>query len=189
MFLRSTKYQLLIFAHFQRLPSWEPTSSPKERKSPRRTQKVDFTSTWLRSLRLVMFVSKTMIKVSSRPSHLNRVKHAEQSLFRQNWYNWASASLQYTANNTQAGVFTCMCVCVSIPIPTDVESVMNSIVSLLLILDAEKQEALIESLCEKLVKFREGERPSLRMQLWVIFWTFCLRKSHTRVLSRYQKLK
>lgn len=113
MFLRSTKYQLLIFAHFQRLPSWEPTSSPKERKSPRRTQKVDFTSTWLRSLRLVMFVSKTMIKVSSRPSHLNRVKHAEQSLFRQNWYNWASASLQYTANNTQAGVFTCMCVCVS----------------------------------------------------------------------------
>lgn len=49
----------------------------------------------------------------------------------------------------------------------DVESVMNSIVSLLLILETEKQEALIESLCEKLVKFREGERPSLRMQLWV----------------------
>jgi len=47
----------------------------------------------------------------------------------------------------------------------DVESVMNSIVSLLLILETEKQEALIESLCEKLVKFREGERPSLRMQL------------------------
>lgn len=44
---------------------------------------------------------------------------------------------------------------------------MNSIVSLLLILETEKQEALIESLCEKLVKFREGERPSLRMQLWV----------------------
>ncbi len=38
----------------------------------------------------------------------------------------------------------------------DVESVMNSIVSLLLILETEKQEALIESLCEKLVKFREG---------------------------------
>lgn len=50
----------------------------------------------------------------------------------------------------------------------DVESVMNSIVSLLLILETDKQEALIESLCEKLVKFREGERPSLRMQLWVI---------------------
>lgn len=47
----------------------------------------------------------------------------------------------------------------------DVESVMNSIVSLLLILETEKQESLIESLCEKLVKFREGERPSLRMQL------------------------
>uniref|UniRef100_A0A8C4ZEG6 Eukaryotic translation initiation factor 3 subunit M n=1 Tax=Gadus morhua TaxID=8049 RepID=A0A8C4ZEG6_GADMO len=47
----------------------------------------------------------------------------------------------------------------------EVESVMNSIVSLLLILETEKQEALIESLCEKLVKFREGERPSLRMQL------------------------
>lgn len=47
----------------------------------------------------------------------------------------------------------------------DVESVMNSIVSLLLILETDKQEALIESLCEKLVKFREGERPSLRMQL------------------------
>lgn len=51
----------------------------------------------------------------------------------------------------------------------DVESVMNSIVSLLLILETEKQEALIESLCEKLVKFREGERPSLRMQLWVLY--------------------
>lgn len=50
---------------------------------------------------------------------------------------------------------------------TDVESVMNSIVSLLLILETDKQEALIESLCEKLVKFREGERPSLRMQLLV----------------------
>uniref|UniRef100_A0A674DSA1 Eukaryotic translation initiation factor 3, subunit M n=1 Tax=Salmo trutta TaxID=8032 RepID=A0A674DSA1_SALTR len=47
----------------------------------------------------------------------------------------------------------------------EVESVMNSIVSLLLILEAEKQETLIESLCEKLVKSREGERPSLRMQL------------------------
>uniref|UniRef100_A0A6Q2ZE29 Eukaryotic translation initiation factor 3 subunit M n=1 Tax=Esox lucius TaxID=8010 RepID=A0A6Q2ZE29_ESOLU len=47
----------------------------------------------------------------------------------------------------------------------EVESVMNSIVSLLLILEAEKQETLIENLCEKLVKFREGERPSLRMQL------------------------
>ncbi|KAG9352103.1 hypothetical protein JZ751_020516 [Albula glossodonta] len=47
----------------------------------------------------------------------------------------------------------------------DVESVMNSIVSLLLILETEKQEALIESLCEKLVKAREGERPTLRMQL------------------------
>lgn len=44
---------------------------------------------------------------------------------------------------------------------------MNSIVSLLLILETDKQEALIESLCEKLVKFREGERPSLRMQLLV----------------------
>ncbi|EQB79165.1 hypothetical protein CB1_056579038 [Camelus ferus] len=38
----------------------------------------------------------------------------------------------------------------------DVESVMNSVVSLLLILEPDKQEALIESLCEKLVKFREG---------------------------------
>uniref|UniRef100_A0A3P9PEX6 Eukaryotic translation initiation factor 3 subunit M n=1 Tax=Poecilia reticulata TaxID=8081 RepID=A0A3P9PEX6_POERE len=47
----------------------------------------------------------------------------------------------------------------------DVESVMNSIVSLMLILEPEKQETLIESLCEKLVKFREGERPSLRLQL------------------------
>nr|KAF6324434.1 eukaryotic translation initiation factor 3 subunit M [Myotis myotis] len=47
----------------------------------------------------------------------------------------------------------------------DVESVMNSVVSLLLILEPEKQEALIENLCEKLVKFREGERPSLRLQL------------------------
>ncbi|KAM9301580.1 eukaryotic translation initiation factor 3 subunit M [Gastrophryne carolinensis] len=47
----------------------------------------------------------------------------------------------------------------------DVESVMNSVVSLLLILEPDKQEALIESLCEKLGKFREGERPSLRLQL------------------------
>ncbi|XP_069758784.1 eukaryotic translation initiation factor 3 subunit M isoform X1 [Narcine bancroftii] len=47
----------------------------------------------------------------------------------------------------------------------DVESVMNSIVSLLLILETEKQEALTESLCEKLLKAREGERPSLRLQL------------------------
>ncbi|KAG9475766.1 hypothetical protein GDO78_003927 [Eleutherodactylus coqui] len=47
----------------------------------------------------------------------------------------------------------------------DVESIMNSVVSLLLILEPDKQEALIESLCEKLVKFREGERPSLRLQL------------------------
>ncbi|KAJ1177639.1 hypothetical protein NDU88_002891 [Pleurodeles waltl] len=47
----------------------------------------------------------------------------------------------------------------------DIESVMNSIVSLLLILESDKQEALIESLCEKLVKFREGERPSLRLQI------------------------
>ncbi|KAJ8416250.1 hypothetical protein AAFF_G00382720 [Aldrovandia affinis] len=47
----------------------------------------------------------------------------------------------------------------------DVESVMNSIVSLLLVLETEKQEVLIESLCEKLVKFRKGEHPSLRMQL------------------------
>ncbi|KAL7992210.1 hypothetical protein Chor_016466 [Crotalus horridus] len=47
----------------------------------------------------------------------------------------------------------------------DVESVMNSVVSLLLILEPDKQEALIESLSEKLVKFREGERPSLRLQL------------------------
>ncbi|TNN75839.1 Eukaryotic translation initiation factor 3 subunit M [Liparis tanakae] len=47
----------------------------------------------------------------------------------------------------------------------EVESVMNSIVSLLLILETEKQEALIENLCEKLLKSREGERPSLRMQL------------------------
>lgn len=54
----------------------------------------------------------------------------------------------------------------------DVESVMNSIVSLLLILETDKQEALIESLCEKLVKFREGERPSLRMQLWVLSGLF-----------------
>lgn len=53
----------------------------------------------------------------------------------------------------------------SLSLSADVESVMNSIVSLLLILETEKQEALIESLCEKLVKFREGERPSLRMQL------------------------
>ncbi|KAM4722389.1 eukaryotic translation initiation factor 3 subunit M isoform 1-T1 [Rhinophrynus dorsalis] len=47
----------------------------------------------------------------------------------------------------------------------DVESIMNSVVSLLLILEPDKQEALIERLCEKLVKFREGERPSLRLQL------------------------
>ncbi|XP_018620869.1 eukaryotic translation initiation factor 3 subunit M-like [Scleropages formosus] len=47
----------------------------------------------------------------------------------------------------------------------DAESVMNSIVSLLLILETEKQEALVQRLCEKLVQFREGERPSLRMQL------------------------
>ncbi|PIO32717.1 hypothetical protein AB205_0064610, partial [Aquarana catesbeiana] len=47
----------------------------------------------------------------------------------------------------------------------DVESVMNSVVSLLLILEPDKQEALIESLCEKLVKYREGERPPLRLQL------------------------
>ncbi|KAE8606777.1 hypothetical protein XENTR_v10010866 [Xenopus tropicalis] len=47
----------------------------------------------------------------------------------------------------------------------DVESSMNSVVSLVLILETDKQEALIESLCEKLVKFREGERPSLRLQL------------------------
>lgn len=56
---------------------------------------------------------------------------------------------------------------ISLYFSADVESVMNSIVSLLLILETDKQEALIESLCEKLVKFREGERPSLRMQLWV----------------------
>lgn len=55
----------------------------------------------------------------------------------------------------------------ALSLSTDVESVMNSIVSLLLILETDKQEALIESLCEKLVKFREGERPSLRMQLLV----------------------
>lgn len=42
----------------------------------------------------------------------------------------------------------------------DVESVMNSVVSFLLILEPDKQEALIESLCEKLVKFREDDRPS-----------------------------
>lgn len=60
-------------------------------------------------------------------------------------------------------IIICCCVCVCV----DVESVMNSIVSLLLILEAEKQEALIESLCEKLVKFREGDRPTLRMQLYV----------------------
>ncbi|MEE6499107.1 hypothetical protein FKM82_003322 [Ascaphus truei] len=47
----------------------------------------------------------------------------------------------------------------------DVESVMNSVVSLLLILEPDKQEALIENLCEKLVKSREGERPLLRLQL------------------------
>ncbi|NP_001080061.1 eukaryotic translation initiation factor 3 subunit M [Xenopus laevis] len=47
----------------------------------------------------------------------------------------------------------------------DVESSMNSVVSLVLILETDKQEALIESLCEKLVKSREGERPSLRLQL------------------------
>lgn len=52
-----------------------------------------------------------------------------------------------------------------VSLSVEVESVMNSIVSLLLILEAEKQETLIESLCEKLVKSREGERPSLRMQL------------------------
>lgn len=54
--------------------------------------------------------------------------------------------------------------CLSL-LSVEVESVMNSIVSLLLILETEKQETLIESLCEKLVKSREGERPSLRMQL------------------------
>merc|ERR1712212_350604 len=43
----------------------------------------------------------------------------------------------------------------------DVESVMNSIVSLLLILETEKQEALIESLCEKLVSIvKENDPPS-----------------------------
>ena len=42
---------------------------------------------------------------------------------------------------------------------------MNSVISLLLILEPEKQEALIENLCEKLVKFWEGERPFLRLQL------------------------
>ncbi|XP_043561477.1 eukaryotic translation initiation factor 3 subunit M [Chiloscyllium plagiosum] len=47
----------------------------------------------------------------------------------------------------------------------DVESVMNSIVSLLLILETEKQEALTENLCEKLLKACDGERSSLRLQL------------------------
>ncbi|KAB0357247.1 hypothetical protein FD754_001403 [Muntiacus muntjak] len=37
--------------------------------------------------------------------------------------------------------------------------------SLLLIREPDKQEALIQSLCEKLVRFQEGERPSLRLQL------------------------
>ncbi|NXD43479.1 EIF3M factor, partial [Copsychus sechellarum] len=44
-------------------------------------------------------------------------------------------------------------------------SVMNSVVSLLLILEPGGQEALIENLCEKLVKLGGGERPSLRLQL------------------------
>uniref|UniRef100_A0A8C5QSK5 Eukaryotic translation initiation factor 3 subunit M n=1 Tax=Leptobrachium leishanense TaxID=445787 RepID=A0A8C5QSK5_9ANUR len=47
----------------------------------------------------------------------------------------------------------------------DVESIMNSVVSLLLILEPDKQEPLIESLCEKLAKSREGESPTLRLQL------------------------
>uniref|UniRef100_A0A8C1DB18 Eukaryotic translation initiation factor 3 subunit M n=1 Tax=Cyprinus carpio carpio TaxID=630221 RepID=A0A8C1DB18_CYPCA len=83
----------------------------------------------------------------------------------------------------------------------DVESVMNSIVSLLLILETEKQEALIESLCEKLVKFREGERPSLRMQLlsnlfheldqvrkWITDWNLDTEKKHTLLRLVYDAL-
>uniref|UniRef100_A0AAY5K250 PCI domain-containing protein n=1 Tax=Esox lucius TaxID=8010 RepID=A0AAY5K250_ESOLU len=65
----------------------------------------------------------------------------------------------------------------------EVESVMNSIVSLLLILEAEKQETLIENLCEKLVKFREGERPSLRMQLPPL-----AKKKHTLLRLVYEAL-
>ena len=34
-----------------------------------------------------------------------------------------------------------------------------------MILERDKQEALIQSLWEKLVRFQEGERPSLRLQL------------------------
>lgn len=49
----------------------------------------------------------------------------------------------------------------------DEESVMNSVVSLLLILEPDKQETLIESLCEKLFKFEEGECPFLRLQLLI----------------------
>uniref|UniRef100_A0A4W4DPG5 PCI domain-containing protein n=1 Tax=Electrophorus electricus TaxID=8005 RepID=A0A4W4DPG5_ELEEL len=72
----------------------------------------------------------------------------------------------------------------------DVESVMNSIVSLLLILETDKQEALIESLCEKLVKFREGERTSLRMQLYVQNADTCsyIQKKHTLLRLVYEAL-
>ncbi|CAM9555304.1 unnamed protein product [Lampetra planeri] len=47
----------------------------------------------------------------------------------------------------------------------DVESVLNSVISLLLILNVEKQQGLVESLCEQLAKGRDGERPLLRLQL------------------------
>uniref|UniRef100_UPI00358E5F2D eukaryotic translation initiation factor 3 subunit M n=1 Tax=Myxine glutinosa TaxID=7769 RepID=UPI00358E5F2D len=47
----------------------------------------------------------------------------------------------------------------------DVESVMNSVISLLLILDPEKQEELVQSLSEKLSKTKEAAHACLRLQL------------------------
>uniref|UniRef100_A0A8C4N0W8 Eukaryotic translation initiation factor 3 subunit M n=1 Tax=Eptatretus burgeri TaxID=7764 RepID=A0A8C4N0W8_EPTBU len=47
----------------------------------------------------------------------------------------------------------------------DVESVMNSVISLLLILDPGKQEELVQSLSEKLSKTKEAAHACLRLQL------------------------
>uniref|UniRef100_A0A8C9WL17 Eukaryotic translation initiation factor 3 subunit M n=1 Tax=Scleropages formosus TaxID=113540 RepID=A0A8C9WL17_SCLFO len=54
----------------------------------------------------------------------------------------------------------------------DAESVMNSIVSLLLILETEKQEALVQRLCEKLVQFREGERMHPPKPVFFLYFFF-----------------
>uniref|UniRef100_A0A4W3KD93 Eukaryotic translation initiation factor 3, subunit M n=1 Tax=Callorhinchus milii TaxID=7868 RepID=A0A4W3KD93_CALMI len=59
----------------------------------------------------------------------------------------------------------------------DVESVMNSIVSLLLILETDRQESLTESLCEKLVKAREGEH-----------WNLTIEKKHHLLRLLYEAL-